>query len=148
MVGARTRGVVSESGPYEETVRSNHYETDTLSVGELQMPFNWANKQAVGYPDGLSNEQEPLYLLYTSESACVQSEIDKCCTWDDFADNKGNPLHADYDRNVVSASSGAAAHNCSAAIDKCIVEAISNDISSIHIEGEIFSSPIVIKIGH
>ena len=134
-----TGSCVCESGPYEETVRSNHYETDVLLVGELQMPFNWANKQAVGYMDGLSNEQEPLYLLYTSESPCAKSEIDRCCTWDDFADNKGNPLHADYDRNIVTASSETAAHNCSSAVDKCIVEAIMNNISSILIEGEVFT---------
>ena len=127
------------AAPYEETVKSNYYETEVQQVSELQLPFNWANKQSVGYPNGLSNEQEPLYLLYTNEASCSITDVDKCCTWDDFVTNTGNPLHKNYDRNqiVVSTSSGDD-YGCTSDIVTCAKTAISLGKTHIDMQGDIY----------
>jgi len=127
------------AAPYEETVKSNYYETEVQQVSELQLPFNWANKQSVGYPNGLSNEQEPLYLLYTNEESCSITDVDKCCTWDDFVTNTGNPLHENYDRNqiVISTSSGDD-YVCTSDIVTCAKTAISLGKTHIDMQGDIY----------
>ena len=35
------------------------------------------------------------------KESCIKTDINKCCEWDDFAENLMNPLHDDYNRNAL-----------------------------------------------
>ena len=133
------------ANPHEETVLSNFYETEIQIVEENQLKFNWANTQSLGEINGLWNSQEPLLLLWTNEQHCVKSEIDKCCLWDSFISNTGNPLHDDYDRNILNKVTTGSGLACSVDIYNCAKEALRNNVNVIEIENEIYEIQNIYK---
>jgi len=129
------------NNPYEETIESNFYTVETITVSENNLKFDWANAQSIGLENGLWNIQEPLYLLWTNEESCHETPIDKCCIWDDFVNNHGNPLHDNYDRNVISSlpSNTGINHVCTTSITECIKYCIQNDLSTFEFDTEKYS---------
>lgn len=131
-------GCLCKSPPYEETVLSNFYHTESVIVDEMQLPFDWANKEEEGLELGSINVQEPLYLLYTTEESCEKSELDKCCTWSTFQNSQSNPLHENYNGNVLSKRSDVVedAYECVGDISTCVHAAVNeaNHVVRIHNE--------------
>ena len=126
-----------KSNPYEETVHSNYVELEEVIVDQPQLNFDWANKEQLG-TNGIFNLQEPMYLLWTDQEPCTSNEIDKCCMWDDFANDVRNPLHTNYDRNKVTLGSPSNAYPCSTDILSCVKYVVSHDFDGFVFESEIY----------
>ena len=92
--------------------------------------------------EGLANSQERVLLLWTSKESCIKTDIDKCCVWDDFAENVMNPLHDDYDRNVITREGSGGILCSSEFINECAKEAINNDENIFSLAHNKITNPV------